>query len=90
MRNLVEPRKRAPEFCGIGGCSNAKISAGLFCAKHWGMVTQPTQKRYCDVILDGSRSAEEKSSEITVIELLALGEISAEIERRTQEESKKA
>jgi hypothetical protein len=52
------------------------------------MVTEPTQKRYCELILDGARPAEEKATELTALELLALGEIAAEIERRKQQKTK--
>jgi len=81
MTKIKEPRKKHPEVCGLGGCFNAKIGAGLFCAKHWRYVSPEVQKRYTDAILDGSRTPEQKCAEINAIELLALGDIGQALEK---------
>jgi len=86
---MKSPRSKHSNACGLGGCFKVKAGAGLFCADHWQLVTSETQKHYCDVMLDGTRTAEEKKLALDMLELSALGEIARALEAQEERKGKK-
>jgi len=82
-------REKSMDICGLGGCFSQKIGAGLFCARHWGMVDAPTQAEYCKLYLAGPGSAEDWQAQINGLELLALGQIARYLQQRAQKKGEK-
>jgi hypothetical protein len=75
-----EPRKKHPEVCGLGGCYKLKVRAGLFCQDHWQIVSAETQKKYCELMLCGTRDDVTLQRLIDALEFEALGQIGRYLE----------
>jgi hypothetical protein len=75
-----EPRKKHPEVCGLGGCYNRKVRAGLFCSTHWPLVSTETQKKYCELMLSGPRDDVTLQRQMDALEFDALAQIGRYLE----------
>jgi hypothetical protein len=85
-----QPQKKAHDVCGLGGCYAVKVKLGLFCARHWAMVGEATQKAYCDLYVSNVQVSEETQRQFNVLDVAALGEIARYIEAHPTKKGAKA